>query len=133
MAHERIGIFLIVLFAAISATAILVRTLTGGKGEARLGIWGGISRRTPCTGELKVTSSPLDGRCGIEAALTMYNCEGKKWYVFEGNSCSGTYMCKGNINEAKSIWKCSWEADKGSYTFTLCADFDAKATSTVVC
>ncbi len=87
-----------------------------------------------CTGELKVTSSPLeDGRCRLESALTMYNCKGKEWYVFDGNSCSGIYMCMGNVNEPTSIWKCSWEADKGTYSFTVCADDDAKATKTVVC
>jgi hypothetical protein len=133
MAHERLGILLIVLFAAISVTAIIARTLTGGD-ESRLGVLDGTYRRAPCTGELQVTSNPLaDGRCGLQAALTMNNCEGKKWYVFEGNSCSGTYMCKGNINEPKSIWKCSWEANRGTYTFTLCADSDDKATGTVVC
>jgi len=132
MEREKIGILLIVLFAAISVTAIIARTLTGGEGQARLG-WGVFSRQA-CTGELTLTSRPLgDGRCELQAALTMYNCEGKKWYVFEGNSCSGTYMCTGNVNEPTSIWRCSWEANPGSYTFTLCADFDAKVTRTIVC
>jgi hypothetical protein len=134
MAHERLGILLIILFAAISVTAIIARTLIGGNDQARLGVFGGTSKLSPCTGELKVSSNPLaDGRCGLQAALTMYSCEGKKWYVFEGDSCSGTYMCKGNINEPQSIWKCSWEANKGTYTFTLCADSDAKAISSVTC
>jgi hypothetical protein len=134
MVHERLGILLIILFAAISVIAILARTLPGANDQARLGVLGGTYRQSPCTGELKLSSNPLaDGRCGLQSALTMYNCKGKKWYVFEGNSCSGTYMCKGNINEPQSIWKCSWEANKGTYTFTLCADSDAKATNTIVC
>ena len=133
MTHERLGILLIVLFAAISVSAIAARTLTGGGDQARLGIMGGTIRGTSCTGELEVTSTPVDEKCGLTADLTMYNCEGAKWYVFEGSSCSGTYMCRGNVNEPTSIWKCSWEADKGTYTFTLCADADVKATSSVAC
>jgi len=131
MAHERLGILLIVLFVAISVTAIIARTLTGGE-AGRLGIMDEIGQ-TPCTGELTVTSRSVDGKCSFQADLTMYDCQGKKWYVFEGNSCSGTYICNGNVNEPTSKWRCSWEVDKGTYTFTLCADFDAKARSTVSC
>jgi len=46
MAHEKIGILLIVLFAAISVTAIIARTLTGAGNEARLGVLGGGYKRT---------------------------------------------------------------------------------------
>ena len=130
MAHKKLGIFLIVLFAVISAVAIVVRMTPSGEGVGRLGVIGG---QTPCTGELTVTSRPVDGKCGLQADLTMQGCQGKKWYVFEGGSCSGTYMCTGNVNEPTSKWRCSWEADKGSHTFTLCADLDAKARSTVSC
>jgi len=134
MAHEKIGYFLIVLFAAISVTAIIARTLTGGEGEARLGVLGGTYRRTTCTGTLKVSVNPKEGgKCALQADVNMKNCEGKGWYVFNGNTCGGILVCNGNINQAESIWRCSWEAYSGTHTFTLCADSDAKATDSIVC
>jgi hypothetical protein len=124
---------LIILFAAISVAGIIGNSLTPTGDRAQLGITGGI-RRGSCTGDLTVTSRELpDGRCGLQAALTMYNCEGNEWYVFEGSSCSGIYMCKGNVNEPTSIWKCSWEVNTGTYTYTLCDSSGAKDTSTVSC
>ena len=134
MTRERLGIFLIVLFAAISITAIIARTLTGGEGEARLGILGGTYEGTACTGTLEVTTNPMEGgKCGLQADVNMKKCEGKRWYVFNGNRCSGILVCNGNVNEPESRWRCSWEADSGTHTFTLCADVDAKDSKTVSC
>jgi len=133
MAHERLGIFLIFLFAAISFVAILARMIMPGDGVGRLGFIGG-GIQTSCTGELTVkTSSQEGGKCGLQADVNMKNCEGKRWYVFNGNSCSGILVCNGNINEPESKWRCSWEADSGTHTFTLCADVDAKDSKTVSC
>jgi len=133
MAYERIGILLIILFAAISVIATIARTLPGTGGEARLGVWGG-TYRAACTGTLKVTASSIgDGKCGLQANVNMKNCENERWYVFNGNQCSGILVCNGNINQPESIWKCSWEAMSGTYTFTLCADTDMKDSKTVSC
>ena len=131
MVHRRLILFLVGFFFAIIAVAIMVRMTPIGREIGWLGIIGG--RRDSCYGELKVTSRPADERCGLQADLTMYNCQGKKWYVFGGNSCSGNHICMGSINEQTSNWKCTWEADKGTYTFTLCADSDAKARSRISC
>lgn len=134
MAHERLGIFLIVLFAAISAVGILANMITPRGTEAgRLGIMGGVGQ-TPCTGELTVTAISREGeKCGLQADLNMKNCEGKGWYVFNSNRCGDVLVCNGNINEPESIWRCSWEADTGTHIFTLCADVDAKDSATVAC
>jgi len=133
MAHERIGILLIVLFAAISVTAIIARTLTGVGNEARLGIWSGTYRDT-CTGTLTVIANSIgDGKCTLQANVNMKNCENKRWYVFNGNQCGGVLVCNGNINQPESIWKCSWEAMSGTYTFTLCTDTDTRDSKTISC
>lgn len=134
MAHERLGIFLIVLFIAIFAVGILANMITPDGTEAgRLGIIGEVGQ-TSCTGELAVTAIPQEGgKCGLQADLNMKNCEGTRWYVFNGNRCGGILVCNGNVNEPESKWRCSWEADTGTHTFTLCADVDAKDSKTVSC
>ena len=131
MVHRRLVLFLVGFFGAIIAVAILIGMMPSGTEVGWLGIIGG--RQDSCYGELKVTSGPVDGRCGLQADLTMHDCQGKKWYVFEGNSCSGNHICTGSINEPNSKWKCTWETNKGTYTFTLCADLDAKSRSTISC
>ena len=87
-----------------------------------------------CEGTLKVSFSEIDEeKCWFQTEVDMRNCQGKKWYVFEGDSCSGTYICTGSVNEPTSKWRCSWEVEKGTYTFTLCADFIPKDSETVSC
>ena len=130
MARERLGIFLIVLFAAISVVAIIARMIPSGKEVGRLGIMG--ARETPCSGELKVTSSSVNEKCALQADVKMRNCEGR-WYVFKGNECGGTLVCNGEIRAQTDRWRCSWEADKGTYTFTLCVNIDKKDSATVTC
>ena len=132
MASRRLALFLIGFFAAIIAVGMMVRMLPGGGEIDWLGVIGGIGQ-TRCQGELKVSSRPVNGRCELQVDLTMHNCDGKRWNVFEGNSCSGNQICKGSINEPTANWKCTWEADRGTHIFTLCADLDAKARSTVSC
>lgn len=133
MERKRIGILLIVLFAAIFAVAMIVMMIPSGGEVGRLGITGGTGQSL-CTGELIVTTSPREGgKCGLQADVNMKNCEGKGWYVFNGNSCGGILVCNGNVNEPESRWRCSWEADSGTHTFTLCADVDAKDSKTVSC
>jgi len=134
MEPERIGYFIIILFFIIGVSGTIVRYSSWNEGgTGQLGITGG-TRQTTCTGELKVATTPQEGgKCGLQADVNMKNCEGKEWYVFNGNRCSGILVCNGNINEPESKWRCSWEADTGTHTFTLCADVDAKDSKTVVC
>ncbi len=134
MAHERLGIFLILLFAAISVIGILANMIAPGEtGIGRLGILGG-GGQTLCTGELAVTAIPQEGgKCSLQADVNMKNCEGKRWYVFSGNQCGGILVCNGNVNEPESKWRCSWEAYTGTHAFTLCADVDTKDSKTVSC
>lgn len=132
MDRERLGILLILLFSAISIIGILVNNISGGGEVGRLGIGGG--RQTLCTGELTVTAAQQEGgKCSLQADVNMGNCEGKRWYVFNGNTCGGTLVCNGNINEPESKWRCNWQTDSGTYTFTLCADTDIKASKTISC
>jgi len=125
-------VIIIILFLAS-----IIEYIPSNNGEpGRLSIvWQkNIKTTIPCTGELTVSSQNIDnGRCQFQADLTMKNCEGKKYYVFEGDSCSGTYICSREIGEPKSPWKCTWEVNNGPYTFTLCADSDVKARTSVTC
>jgi len=134
MERERIGYFLIILFFIIGVSGTIVRfTALNEGGVGQLGVTGG-TKRTPCTGELTVTATSQEGgKCGFQADVNMKNCEGKRWYVFNGNSCGGILVCNGNINEPESNWRCSWQVDSGTHAFTLCADTDAKDSKTVSC
>lgn len=105
-------------------------------GVTPLGILGGNKPVIPCGGELSTSAENLgNGKCHLEAKSVLRNCEGKKWYVIEGNSCDGgTLVCQGNINEPESRWTCSWDdSNMGSHTFTLCADLDALITTSAFC
>ncbi len=134
MASEKIGILLIVLFAVIAITATIARNLTSSDEGARLGVYGGTYKRTTCTGILNVAANTIEGeKCALQADVNMKNCEGKRWYVFNGNECGGVLVCNGNTNQPESIWRCSWEATSGTHTFTLCADVDKKDSKTVYC
>ena len=64
MASERLGIFLIVLFAATSVIATLARMIPSGGEVGQLGVIGGVGG-TPCTGELTVATRPIDEKCGL--------------------------------------------------------------------
>ena len=130
MAYRKLILFLVGFFSAVIAVAIMVSMIPGGREIAWLGITG---KRDSCYGELKIVSKPMSERCGLQADLTMRDCGGKKWYVFEGNSCSGKHICTGNINEPISKWKCTWEVNKGTHTFVLCADSDVKTRETISC
>jgi hypothetical protein len=88
----------------------------------------------PCTGELTLTSQNLgNGKCTLKADSVLTNCKKTTWTVYEGNECSGTYICNGYDDQPVSIWRCSWDVDPGTYTFTLCADSVAKATRSISC
>ncbi len=88
----------------------------------------------PCTGELTLTSQNLgDGRCTLEAKSVLTNCKKTRWVVYEGNECSGIYICDGNVDQPESNWRCDWEVNPGMYTFTLCADKVAKTTRSITC
>jgi len=131
-----IAVVLIVLFVVFLSSIVKYIPPSGGE-AGRLGfVWGEAPRpSSPCTGELTVSSSGVDGgKCHLEASVVMRNCEGEGWYVFNGGSCSNEILvCNGNVGESESRWKCSWDADQGSYTFTLCVDTDAKASTSLTC
>lgn len=127
--------WLIIIVLFIIGIMLISLSFRGEEGSVEpLGIFGGETKIGPCTGELSVTSKDLGDKCHLEASLVMRNCEGKRWYVFNGNSCEGGILvCQGNSNEPESIWKCAWDSNKGSYTFTLCADTEFKTSANVVC
>lgn len=132
MVHEKLAVLLIGFFAIIITASILASTVPGGRRIGWLGIMDNAEQNS-CSGDLKITSKQIEGGCGLQADLDMKNCQGKKWYVIEGNSCPGNYVCTGNINDPISKWKCTWETERGAHTFSLCADSDIKASSTVSC
>ena len=132
MNREKIGYLLILLFAVISISAIVGRMITGDRGEVgRLGIVGG-GYKPPCTGKLEVTYNKIDEKCSLQADVEMGNCEGR-WYVFKGNECGGTLVCNGEIMTQTDRWRCSWEDNTGTHTFTLCENIDKKDFATVTC
>jgi hypothetical protein len=93
-----------------------------------------IEPNLPCYGELTLTSQNLgDGRCTLHADSVLTDCNKGEWVVYEGNKCSGVYICNGVLDQPISKWRCSWEVNPGIYTFTLCADGVAKATRSITC
>jgi hypothetical protein len=131
MVNKKLGIFLIALIAVISAAAMLTMMISdGGTEVGQLGVTGGVGQ--PCTGALTVTSSLVEGKCGLQADVVMKNCEGK-WYVFKDNRCGGTLVCNGDIRGQPDRWRCTYEDEPGTYTFTLCENSEKKASATVTC
>ena len=131
MSYKLIGVilFFIVIVLVLSA----VQYLGSIGGPTRLGVVPE-KKKLPCRGELTVSATPLgNGKCRFEAEVRTENCEGKDWYVFQGDKCLGTYICKRTEVTSPSQWKCIWEDDSGSYTFTLCIDWVSKALSSVTC
>ncbi len=132
MAYKLLAI--IILF--IVGIVLLSTTMMKNEGEVKpLGILSWNKPNIPCSGSLSVlTKNAGDGKCHLEAKPMLNGCEGKNWYVFEGNSCGNILVCQGNVNEPESIWTCSWEdSSLGTRTFTLCADSDALVTSSASC
>ena len=127
-------VIIIVLFILTISSMIEYIPARQGK-PARLSFVFGKSKPTlPCTGKLIVNAKNLgNGKCSFQADVTMNNCEGRNWYVFQGNECRGILVCNHTIGEPVSIWKCEWQAKEGAYTFALCADDVLKATSSVAC
>jgi len=130
MSHKLIGvIFLFVILTLILSSVQYFR----GRKAVRLGL---VPRgeEKPCRGSLVVVAKPSgEGKCRFEAEVKTENCEGKEWYVFEGDKCLGTYICKKKEVTSPSTWKCIWEDDKGRYTFTLCIDWTTKSMYEVTC
>lgn len=127
-------VIIVVLF--ILTISSMVQYIPAREGEpARLSFVFGKSKPvTTCTGKLVVNGKNLgNGKCSFQADVTMKNCEGKTWYVFQGDRCGGILVCNHAVNQPVSIWKCKWKADEGAYTFALCADNELKATSTMAC
>lgn len=87
-----------------------------------------------CEGTLTLNSKEKNGKCEIQADVVLSNCEGTKWFLFIGEKCSGTYIC-GNrdVMETPSRWRCTWEYDKGTYTFSLCANDKLLTKQTITC
>ena len=127
-------VMIVILF--ILTISSMVEYVPGKEGRpARLSFVFG--KRRPsliCSGRLLVNAKKLgNGKCDFQADITMKNCEGKNWYVFQGDKCSGILVCNHTVREPVSKWKCKWQADEGAYTFVLCADGELKATSTTLC
>jgi hypothetical protein len=88
----------------------------------------------PCTGELTLTSQNIDnGKCTLKADSVLRKCKKTRWVVYEGNECSGTYICDGNADQPESNWRCTWDVNSGTYTFTLCAGGVAQVTRSITC
>jgi hypothetical protein len=84
-------------------------------------------------GNLEVTYNPVDEKkCALQTDIEMKNCEGK-WYVFKGNECGGTLVCSGDVRTPDDKWRCRWEDERGTHTFTLCNNIDKKDFASVVC
>ncbi|MDI6826300.1 MAG: hypothetical protein QMD36_03880 [Candidatus Aenigmarchaeota archaeon] len=135
MKYNLLVIFVIVILVILFLVS-LIEIIPARRGEpARLSI--GLRRAQPtlpCSGDLTVTSQLTEtGNCKFQADVVMRNCEGKRFYVFEGSSCSGIYICTKEIEEPESRWRCVWEYPRASYTFTLCADDAAKDSTIVSC
>ena len=125
-------VIIIILFLA----SIIEYTPPSNGEPGRLGIvWQrNIATTLPCAGELTLTSQNSgDGKCTLQADVLLKNCEKEKWYVFKGNECGGTLVCNGDVLVSESKWRCSWSDDPGTYTLTLCAGTDIKASSSATC
>ena len=133
MAYKLLAIIILFIVGIVLLSTSMMKNENG---VTPLGIFGGNKPIAPCSGELSTSTGNLgNGKCHLEAKSVLKNCEGKKWYVIEGNSCNGGILvCQGNINEPNSIWTCSWDdSNFGSRTFTLCADTDALITTSAYC
>ena len=131
MAYRVWIIIILFILAFIFLSPLIFFPITKEGEPARLGFIG--ERKPSCTGELSLTSQALDGKCGLTASVELKNCEGKRWYVFKGNECRGILVCDGDVRVPLSRWRCEWEDDRGTYTLTLCADVDKKASSSLTC
>ena len=87
-----------------------------------------------CIGTLTLSVKEKNKKCQIQADIVLSNCEGTRWFLFTGERCSGTYIC-GNrdIMETPSRWRCTWEYDEGTYTFSLCANDKLLTKQTITC
>ena len=133
MKPERIGYFFIILLFVIGIIGTIARySGEGDGGAARLGVLGGGVERT-CTGTLTMSAESTGGKCRQTANVVMENCQGKRWYVFEGSECEGTLVCDGDIDEAVSRWSCNWEVTSGNRGYTLCEGINAKDFKSVTC
>lgn len=132
MAYKFFIIIVLVILAVLFLSSIIVYTPSREGEPARLGfVW---ERTTPhCTGELTITSSPMNEKCALSANIILKNCEGKNWSVFSGKSCSDALICDGNVEVSFSNPKCEWEDDKGTHTYTLCVDETIKARYDLIC
>lgn len=131
----KLWIVVALVIIVVIALASMIEYIPPKEGKpARLSIvWKKTEPSLPCAGKLSLISRSLDEKCELQADVTMSNCEGKRWYVFEGDVCSGTLVCDGDIRVSVDRRRCIWEVDRGTHAFTLCADVDAKATRTVIC
>lgn len=130
MEYYKSILLLLFLIAVILAIGSL---LTRPEEKIRMGIV--IPRKTKdCTGTLTLAGKEKNGKCEIRADMILSNCERTKWFLFIGEKCSGTYIC-GNrdVMETPSRWRCTWEYDKGTYTFSLCANDKLLAKQTITC
>ncbi len=97
-------------------------------------VWQRNIKKAPCTGELILNSQDIDGeKCQFRADVTTTNCEEKDWYVFQGDDCSGSYICNKKEVISPSQWKCAWEDKKGTYSFKLCVDGKIESAATIAC
>lgn len=125
---------LIIIILFLASIIEYIPPKDGEQGRLSIILQKNIEINLPCTGELTLTSQNIgNGKCTLQADSVLKNCKKTRWVVYEGNECSGTYICDGNADQPVSIWRCTWDANSGIYTFTLCAGEVAKATKSITC
>ena len=125
---------IIVIILFLASIIEYVPSINGEQGGLSI-IWQrNRASNLPCTGELNlITQSSSDGKCTLQADSVLRNCKKTRWVVYEGNECSGTYICDGNADEPESNWRCAWDINSGTYAFTLCAESIVQDTKSITC